>query len=116
MSATSDKRVGPHVDFQVAGMRCKLVDHFGPTAYSTSTKEVLNPNDFEMKQIAAVFVTGPSIVDSSGAVFGDVRLRKDVAGPYAAWSVVWYSNVTGTEVVNGTDISANRVTLLVFGN
>lgn len=112
----SDMRVGPHFDFQIAGMRCKLVDHFGPTSYLTATKEVLNPNDFEMDEIAVVFVLGPAVVSATGAIFGDVRVRKVSPGPYSEQLLVWYSNITGTEVVNATDISANRVTLMVFGN
>jgi len=112
-----DINLGPHnAGFQVAGMRCQIVEHYGPTSYLTATKDVLNPNDYGMSEIAAVFVAGPSVVSSTGAIFGDVRARKETPGPYSDWDLVWYSNITGTEVVNTTDISANRVTLTVYGN
>jgi len=113
----TDINLGAHdAGFQIAGMRCQLVEHYGPTSYLTATKDALSPQDYGMDVIAAVLVAGPSIVSSSGAIFGDVRARKATPGPYSDWNLVWYSNITGTEVVNTTDINANRVTLFIWGN
>lgn len=109
-------QVGAHPEFQIAGMRARLVDRYGPSSYSTANKDELKPSDFNMDQIAAVIPCGSSVTESTGAIYGDVRPIKTQKGSYSVWKLIWYSNVTGTEVVDTTDIAAKRTTLLVIGN
>lgn len=56
------------------------------------------------------------MTNSTGAIYGDVRPVKPTVGNWpSTYKLTWYSNITGTEVTNATDLSGRRVTLLVFG-
>lgn len=112
----NDNPVGAHVEFQIAGQRCKMVEHFGPASYDSTNKETLQPSWFGMDQIANVIVGNAAVTDSTGAIYGDVRAIKTQKGPYGTWKLIWYSTVTGTEVSNATDLSGRRVVLFVIGN
>lgn len=111
-----DTQVGAHPEFQTAGMRERMVEHYGSVSYSTANKDILQPSYYNMEQIAAVIVCGASVTNATGAIYGDVRAIKAEAGPYGTWKLIWYSDVAGTEVVNTTDISGKRVVLRIIGN
>lgn len=112
----NNEQVGPHVEFQIAGMRCKIVEHFGPASYNDTTKEILTGRTFSVEQFAAVQVIGLSVTDATGVPYGDVRAFKVTKGRGSTtWKLIWYSDAAGTETANAVDLSDKRVTLLIMG-
>lgn len=112
----NDLQVGPHYEFQIAGQRCRLFEHFGPASYDSTAKETLTARNFSVSEFAAIIVCGASVTDSTSALYGDVRAIKVSKGEGSAtWKLIWYSDAAGTETANAVDLSGKRVTLLVIG-
>lgn len=110
-----DGPIGAHVEWQVAGMRAKAVEHFGPSSYNATTKEVLTSSNYGMEQFFLVQPIGELITDSTGAWFGSVRAMKILGGNgVPTWQLRYY-DTSGTEIANATDLSGKRVVLYMLG-
>jgi len=115
MPQQNDK-LGPSEEYYIGGAKLVVVEHFGPASYDATNKEVLKPQMFGLSTFFAIQAVGPSVTNSTGAIYGDVRPVKPTVGNWpSTYKLTWYSNITGTEVTNATDLSGRRVTLLVFG-
>lgn len=78
----------------------------GPTSYSQSTGDVLQPFAFQT-YYDSVFI-GESV---SGTYYA--RARPSNAGPRQTWAIHWYVVATNAEVANAVNLSAE--TLVVSG-
>lgn len=110
-----DKQIGPHVEFQLAGMRGKLVEHYGPSSYDATNKEVLSAKTYSMTGFALVEPWGDLVTDSSGAWFGFVRVIKNLNGAGVPTVQLRYYDTAGTEIANGVDLSGKRICLFILG-
>lgn len=110
-----DSPIGAHVEWQVAGMRAKAVEHFGPSSYDATNKETLTAKNYGMESFFLVNPIGELITNSTGAWFGSVRALKTVSGNgVPTWQLRYY-DTSGTEIANATDLSGKRVVLYMLG-
>lgn len=111
----TDRVLGAHPEWQEAGMRVVVKEHFGPASYSAANKEILVPSAFSMSQFFTLEVLDVLVTDSTGAVFGTVRGWKHLAGNgVSAWKLVYY-DTAGTEIANAVDLSGKRITIRALG-
>lgn len=112
---TQDKPIGAHPEWQVAGMRAKAVEHFGPSSYDATNKETLTAKNYGMEVFFLVEPIGQLITDSTGAWFGFVRALKILGGNgVPTWQLRYY-DTSGTEISNTTDLSGKRTVLYLLG-
>jgi hypothetical protein len=111
----SEKQIGAHPEWQEAGMRVMMREHFGPASYPIATGEVIRASAYSVEQFFSVETIGSLITNSSGVWFGTVRSIKTIGGNGCSQWTLRYYDTSGVEIVDTTDLSGKRVVLLVRG-
>lgn len=85
-----------------------VVDHTGPSNYQQATEDVLNASDFGEGGFDVVIGS----MDTTKTYFVEA-IHSNTGGALSSLKLVWFV-MAGTEVTNGTDLSAKTVRLTLI--
>ena len=95
--------------FAVGPYMARLVDHDGPTSYTSPGGETITALSLGFKRVLAVF----AMASDDGTQFAMARIAAKKTA--TSFRLLWYLSTTGAEIANATNLSARSLKLLVIG-